>query len=883
MAIDDYETHHLRTLIEQECPSLVELGVVAVRTNPSGRPTLTGFRTQHDYALFYGHGDHAHIAELEKSEAQSSFYNETDKDGKFAWVNLRKRGGANTRRAARPKQFYPIYVQGEKIRIPELEWDKAKRKYKPLSKPKRGEKRILPISPTGEERIWSLSPKTAASYLKKRELKVDGVNPAKPQILRKQRPVSAGSQPNTFWDKADYSTVEHGSVLLANILGAPGGFNFPKSLYTVLDCLRVAGANPPNSLILDFFAGSGTTFHATALLNARDGGDRRCILVTNNEVDAESTARLAEQGYFPGDKEFEASGICEAVTWPRCKAVIEGKRADKTELPGNYLREDIDGNLLVLKDGLAENLEYFRLDFVDPNYVARGDAYKAILPILWVISGCRGLREDSKGSKPWFLPQSSPFAVLKVVLFKTALTTGWDCPRAEVMMSFRRSVDATTIAQLVGRMIRTPLARRIESDEALNTVDLYLPHYDTKNLESVLNALRNPESLEGPPTKVTTKAVEYPRNPSFAAIFEHLATLKTYSVNRAPKMSDRKRALRLSGMLMQAGIDKDADEKLRITLTNRLAELRDGYEKTVKDWNTIVREGGEIEVDVTSVLIGSMNVTDSKANRIPLTAENIDRLFDEAGRMLAAGEGLHRTYWKRFQDKTKPAQSKLELFAIVQQAETLPAMEKLSETEFKKLWDAHKVVIASLSASEKSRFQQLVLASGKAVELDWELPERIVEKPGKYVWKNHMFSDENGDFAADLNGWETAFMQWTEKQSDFMCWLRNLPRRDWAFCVPYEKGGEKPFYPDMIIVRKKGAGYVVDILEPHDDNRLDTWAKVKGLAKFADEHGMTFGRLMVGRKVGHTLQVIDVVDRQTREKARKMEAPADLQVLFTKI
>ena len=65
--------------------------------------------------------------------------------------------------------------------------------------------------------------------------------------------------------------------------------------------------------------------------------------------------------------------------------------------------------------------------------------------------------------------------------------------------------------------------------------------------------------------------------------------------------------------------------------------------------------------------------------------------------------------------------------------------------------------------------------------------------------------------------------------------------------------------------------------------RLDTWAKVKGLAKFADEHGMTFGRLMVGRKVGHTLQVIDVVDRQTREKARKMEAPADLQVLFTKI
>ncbi|HRD52564.1 MAG TPA: hypothetical protein PKY96_07945, partial [Flavobacteriales bacterium] len=72
---------------------------------------------------------------------------------------------------------------------------------------------------------------------------------------------------------------------------------------------------------------------------------------------------------------------------------------------------------------------------------------------------------------------------VKVVLFKTALTTGWDCPRAEVMMSFRRAQDTTSIAQLIGRMIRTPLARRIDSDEVLNTVELFLPHYDSDSLE----------------------------------------------------------------------------------------------------------------------------------------------------------------------------------------------------------------------------------------------------------------------------------------------------------------------------------------------------------------------------------------------------------------
>lgn len=469
---------------------------------------------------------------------------------------------------------------------------------------------------------------------------------------------------------------------------------------------------------------------------------------------------------------------------------------------------------------------------------------------------------------------------VKVVLFKTALTTGWDCPRAEVMMSFRRSVDATTIAQLVGRMIRTPLARRIESDEALNIVDLFLPHYDTENLENVLNALRNPDAHEGMPSSVTTQAVEYPRNPAFADVFKHLATLKTYSVDRAPKLTDLKRALRLAGMLMHEGIDENADEQLRLKLTDKLAELRDGYTKKVQGWAELVREGGEIEVDVTSVAIGAMNVTGRKTTRMLLSAENIDQLFEEAGRMIAAGEGLHRTYWKRFQDKAKPGESKLELPAIMRQGETLPVLEKLAGSEFKKLWDEHKGAVAKLTASERTRFQQLVLSSGRAVEHEWELPERIVEKPGKHVWKDHLFATEQGEFAADLNGWEKAFMKWTQEQDDFVCWLRNFPRRDWAFCVPYENGGEKAFYPDFVIVRKKGKGYVVDVLEPHDDSRLDTWAKVKGLAKFADEHEIAFGRLMVGRKVGDALQIVDVADHQTREKARKMGAPADLEALF---
>ncbi len=114
-------------------------------------------------------------------------------------------------------------------------------------------------------------------------------------------------------------------------------------------------------------------------------------------------------------------------------------------------------------------------------------------------------------------------------------------------MSFRRAQDPTSIAQLVGRMIRTPLVRRIESDGVLNTVELFLPHYDSEALEGVLTKLRNPDEHEGVPSDVTTRAEEYTRDPAYTDVFDHLATLPTYSVGRAPKMSDVKRALRLAG------------------------------------------------------------------------------------------------------------------------------------------------------------------------------------------------------------------------------------------------------------------------------------------------------------------------------------------------
>jgi type III restriction enzyme len=87
---------------------------------------------------------------------------------------------------------------------------------------------------------------------------------------------------------------------------------------------------------------------------------------------------------------------------------------------------------------------------------------------------------------------------VKVVLFKENLSTGWDCPRAETMMSFRHAVDYTHIAQLLGRMIRTPTQQHINVDESLNDVHLYLPHFNANTVHDVVEALRSSEGSNIP-------------------------------------------------------------------------------------------------------------------------------------------------------------------------------------------------------------------------------------------------------------------------------------------------------------------------------------------------------------------------------------------------
>ena len=213
---------------------------------------------------------------------------------------------------------------------------------------------------------------------------------------------------NQWWIPA-HDATEFGSKLLTNFIGKR--FSFPKSLYAVHDVIRFFVTNNPNALIVDFFAGSGTTMHAVNLLNAEDGGHRRCIMVTNNEVSADEAKTLKDKGYQPGDAEWEKLGIAHYVTWPRTVCSIKGQDVNGAPLKGDYLGSEPP---MHMADGFKANAAFFKLSFLDSTAVSLGMRFSEMLPTLWMKAGAKGKCPELSGEQipdMLILPENK-FAVL---------------------------------------------------------------------------------------------------------------------------------------------------------------------------------------------------------------------------------------------------------------------------------------------------------------------------------------------------------------------------------------------------------------------------------------------------------------------------------------
>jgi adenine-specific DNA-methyltransferase len=271
IAIDDFEYPNLQGLLEGSAE--VHHATAAVRSKPQGRPTASGFSANHEYAVFWGDAD-AKIGRLPRTGSKAQRYPLSDAEGVYAWANFRK-SGTDSNRSDRPRSFYPVYVPGTNIRIPNLNWNDAEEKWDIGDELRQGEVAVLPIDSDGTEKVWTCSPDTARDELE--DMRVDVGANSRIEISKKYRPNQEGALPGTWWSDPSYSASESGTKLLKNLFGAKD-FDFPKSINLVVDCLRVCNVTR-ESTVLDYFGGSGTTGHAVINLNREDGGVRKYVVV----------------------------------------------------------------------------------------------------------------------------------------------------------------------------------------------------------------------------------------------------------------------------------------------------------------------------------------------------------------------------------------------------------------------------------------------------------------------------------------------------------------------------------------------------------------------------------------------------------------------------
>jgi adenine-specific DNA-methyltransferase len=439
VTIDEHEVNNLGCLLAEIFPSS-RRQLVTIVNNAAG-VTQGGFYRVEEYAFFIFLGN------AKPTPASDDLLSDENKEETTpVWFSLIRYGGINALPSKRSNLVYPVAIDPNKNRIVATGKSLKQRvedgeitgnidAWRPdPNETINGFKVVWPFRGNGSLSTWQLNSETLFALQDEGFVRVrpqkngPGGNPFSINYVKSgnQKKIRNGEipilgrdengvyilgeaarnvVPKTVWRRTRHDAGKWGSRTIREILGNVS-FDYAKSPYAVLDTLRAVVGDNPTAIILDFFAGSGTTFHATALLNLEDDGERRSILITNNEVNEKTVKELSDQTIFAGQVEYEKYGICESITWPRSKYAVNGKRDDGSELQGKY-QNDRD-----LKEGFEENIEYFRLDFLDPHDIAAGEKFEAILPILWLMVGAQGKREDDNGKKEWFIPKNSPFAVL---------------------------------------------------------------------------------------------------------------------------------------------------------------------------------------------------------------------------------------------------------------------------------------------------------------------------------------------------------------------------------------------------------------------------------------------------------------------------------------
>lgn len=433
---------------------------------------------------------------------------------------------------------------------------------------------------------------------------------------------------------------------------------------------------------------------------------------------------------------------------------------------------------------------------------------------------------------------------IKIVFFKDALNYGWDCPRAEAMMSFRVATDDTYIAQLLGRMVRTPLHKKIETDDTLNDVHLFLPNFNKENADAIVEKFKEDGGVASD-VKVNSKETQeltaegvLPCGIERAEILKAIndAHLLSYPIPKNGVSNYVTALFKLCFLLTRESIYDHAIKDVKAEVVERIIayvkELKaiGKYNETINEIDNYVDNNKEAQYDV---------VLQGQTRTIKRVFYDLERWYDFADTLIGKC-GVHNAYMLKMDEEYDDREIRCHVIAFTKDVHEMQQLGKYCESRFNGLVDDYRDDINERSESVKNEFKRILHNEVDVVPHNLQLPDTItINKPeGSTAYADHLYSNEEGLALVKLNEWETKTLDEERKDPDFVCWIRNLSKREEFLCIQYDRNGKLyPMFPDFIVIKKNGnGGYRVDILEPHRPDLDDNLYKAKGLARYAYAH-----------------------------------------------
>lgn len=488
---------------------------------------------------------------------------------------------------------------------------------------------------------------------------------------------------------------------------------------------------------------------------------------------------------------------------------------------------------------------------------------------------------------------------IRVLLAKDAVSTGWDCPRAEVLVSLRPGKDDTYVTQLLGRMVRTPLAQQT-SVERLNAASCYLPHFDKTTAKIVaeeIMGMREPRTGQrgAAVAKVLLKPVTLTRNSEVPDdVFELIEGLPSLA---KPAVAPRpiKRILTAAQAFAQDELVPDADK----TAHNAMFEVLDAISAANAD--AVEAQAKEIlTADIRRILAerGAREATDAPKQR-DADAATVDDALRHLRRLITASvvnrylsRNMQTAINETFERGEDP--SMVDITAIRAQVAALALIDadvqkpvEDAADSLTRLWLTTKArAIASLPDSRKPTYEAIqdMAREPEPVTIEIKSDEQVdsvdTDRNPLPTERKHLLATRTGEYPLELrmakNRWERATIKHEQNLGTLQGWYRNPSSAGKNSLRIAHKSVDswKSVQPDFVFVHKSEGSLLPSIIDPHGAHLGDSAPKLKALAEYADQYGDRFDRIIgIGVEKDEALYGLDLKDPKVRRAV--YESPAD--------